>query len=91
VILSDVHWYLARKEAVSERERRVAVVQWITEWYEPALERVINECPRVDPVQGYSDLLNFRLAMAGERGADVGNDEAFDAWAEAGFPGFPLG
>lgn len=90
VILSDVHWYLARKGAASDRERRVAVVEWITEWYEPAMERVIDECPGVDPVQGYADLLNFRLAMAGERGADVSNNEAFDAWAAAGFPGFPL-
>lgn len=90
VILSDVHWFLARKGAVSDRERRVAVVQWITEWYEPTLERVIEECPGIDPVQGYADLLNFRLAMAGERGADVGNDEAFDSWAVAGFPGFPV-
>lgn len=90
VILSDVHWFLARKGAVSDRERRVAVVQWITEWYEPTLERVIDECPGIDPVQGYADLLNFRLAMAGERGADVGNDEAFDSWAVAGFPGFPV-
>lgn len=91
VILSDVHWYLARRGAVSDRERRVAVVAWITEWFEPAVERVGVEYPGIDPVQGYCDLLNFRLGMAAERGSDVGNDEAFDAWAAEGFPGFPLG
>lgn len=90
VILSDVHCHLARKAAVTDRERRVAVMQWVTEWFEPTLERVANESPRSDPIQGYSDLLNFRLAMAADRGADVTNDEAFDAWVEAGFPGFPL-
>ncbi|HLV90853.1 MAG: DUF4032 domain-containing protein [Acidimicrobiales bacterium] len=90
VILGDVHWYLARKGAVTDRERRVAVVEWLTEWFEPTLERVDRECPGTDPIQGYCDLLNFRLEMAAERGADVTNDEAFEAWKAAGFPGFPL-
>lgn len=90
VILSDLHWYLAREEAVSDRERRVAVVRWITEWFEPAVERVATRCPGNNPIQGYCDLLNFRLGMAAERGEDVSNEEAFDAWVVAGFPGFPL-
>ena len=58
---------------------------------EPTIERVAREFPGNDPIQGYCDLLNFRLGMAAERGEDVSNEEAFDAWAEAGFPGFPLG
>lgn len=91
VILSDLHWYLARSQAVSERDRRIATVRWITDWFEPMVQRIGEEWPGADPIQGYCDLLRFRLAMASERGADVGNDEAFDAWAEAGYPGFPLG
>src|SRR5690606_39519446 len=38
-ILGDLHWYLAREGAVTDRERRVAVVEWLTEWFEPTLER----------------------------------------------------
>ncbi|HEX6947456.1 MAG TPA: DUF4032 domain-containing protein [Acidimicrobiia bacterium] len=91
VILGDIHWYLARKGAVTDRERRVGVVEWITGWFEPTLEKVEREWPGNDPIQGYCDLLNYRLGMAAERGSDVTNDEAFEAWRAAGWPGFPLG
>lgn len=90
VILSDLHWYLARREANDDRARRVGTVEWLTTWFEPMLDRIAADWPGTDPVQGYCDLLRFRLDMASARGSDVGNDEAFAAWARAGYPGFPL-
>ncbi|MFO7300550.1 MAG: DUF4032 domain-containing protein [Actinomycetes bacterium] len=89
IILEDVHWWLARKGAQTDREKRIAIVQWLTEWFEPTLEKM-GDFPGSDPIQGYCDMLNFRLGMAAERGSDVTNDEAFEAWKAAGFPGFPL-
>lgn len=44
-----------------------------------------------DPVQRYTDFLHHRFVLATTRGKDVSNDEAFDNWVAAGFPGYPLG
>jgi hypothetical protein len=44
--------------------------------------------PGEDPIQGYSDYLNFRMATASERGQDVDSFEAFEEWIATGFPGF---
>jgi hypothetical protein len=91
VILGDLHSFMARAEAVSETERRVGAVRWLTESFQPMVARISHDWQGEDPVQGYCDLLHHRLEMAQERGADISDDEAFESWSRAGFPGFPLG
>jgi hypothetical protein len=64
-------------------------MSWITTCFEPLTARVAEVWPG-DPIQGVCDLLQFRLSVATERGSDVPNDEAFQLWSDAGFPGFPV-
>ncbi len=90
VILSDIHYFLARLGAISETERRIGAVEWLKESFQPMVEQIDVEWHGDDPVQGYTDLLNHRLGMAKARGSDVPNLEAFDSWKASGFPGFPL-
>ena len=91
VILSDLHYFLARAGAVTETEKRVGAVSWLTRSFQPMVSKISQEWPGGDPVQGYTDLLHHRLAMAKERGSDIANIEAFASWEATGFPGFPLG
>ncbi|HEX9763010.1 MAG TPA: DUF4032 domain-containing protein, partial [Acidimicrobiia bacterium] len=86
-----LHYFLARLEATTETEKRVGAVRWLVESFEPMVRRISAEWGGADPAQGYSDLLHHRLEMAKSRGSDVPNQEAYDSWAAAGFPGFPLG
>jgi hypothetical protein len=44
----------------------------------------------VDPIQAYCDLLHFRYIKSVEAGQDVGTNAAFEAWMDAGRPGYPL-
>lgn len=89
-ILSDLHYFLSRADAVTETERRVGAVNWLTNSFEPMVLLISQDWPGEDPVQGYTDLLHHRLSMAKERGSDIPNEEAFRSWAAAGFPGFPI-
>ena len=91
IILGDLHYFLARLEATTETEKRVGAVRWLVESFEPMVGRISAEWGGADPAQGYSDLLHHRLELAKSRGSDVPNEEAYDSWAAAGFPGFPLG
>lgn len=89
-ILGDIHYFLARSGAVTEMEKRVGAVNWLTDSFQRMVDLIELEWPGQDPVQGYADLLRHRLEMAKEREQDVSNDEAYDSWKTAGFPGFPL-
>ena len=44
--------------------------------------------PDADPMQEFCDYLNFRFAIASERGRDVDSTAAFEEWIESGMPGF---
>ncbi len=88
-ILSDLNYYIAKSGRTSATGKTVSVMAWLTSCYEPLVAR-IGESWDGDPIQGLCDLLQFRLGVAGVRGADVPNDEAFQLWAEAGYPGFDL-
>jgi hypothetical protein len=59
--------------------------------FEPLLERIrLQGGPTADPVQGYADFLNHRYLVAAAAQRDVGNEEAFARWVEAGMPGYRL-
>lgn len=88
-ILSDLNYYIAKSGRTSATGKSVSVMAWLTSCYEPLLARIAKSW-HGDPIQGFCDLLQFRLNLAGGRGADVPNDEAFALWAEAGYPGFVL-
>lgn len=88
-ILSDLNYFIAKSGSKSSTGKTVAVMSWITTAFEPLVAQ-IAEVWEGDPVQGFCDLLLFRLSVATERGSDVPNDEAFRLWTEAGFPGFPV-
>ena len=88
-ILSDLNYFIAKSGSKSSTGKTVAVMSWITTSFEPLVAQ-IAEVWEGDPVQGFCDLLLFRLSVATERGSDVPNDEAFRLWTEAGFPGFPV-
>ncbi|MEX1124749.1 MAG: DUF4032 domain-containing protein [Acidimicrobiia bacterium] len=88
-ILSDLNYFIAKSGKTSSTGKTVAVMSWLTTCYEPLLAR-ISQVWKGNPIQGFCDLLQFRLTVAGARGADVPNDEAFLLWSEAGFPGFAV-
>lgn len=88
-ILSDLNYFIAKSGSKSSTGKTVAVMSWITTSFEPLIDQ-ISKVWEGDPIQGFCDLLQFRLSVATGRGADVPNEEAFRLWSEAGFPGFPV-
>ncbi len=88
-ILSD----LARHEARHSRSdtpagKTVTIMRWRAERFEPFTGRISELRPGFDPVQGYTDFLNYRYERAVEAGHDVESTATFDAWLDAGMPGF---
>jgi hypothetical protein len=90
VILGDVNYFLAKNGYTSPNAKNLGTFRWLLDSFEPLVERITQVWHGDDPIQGYADFLFYRMTMAEERGSDVENDEAFDSWAEAGFPGFPV-
>lgn len=90
VILGDVSYHLARIGARSDTRKSVGTFHWLSECFEPIVHRIAKTWHGDDPVQGYCDFLNHRMNIATDRGSDVPNDEAFESWVDAGFPGFSL-
>lgn len=88
LILSDLNYFLSKHGDVTATRKSVGTFKWLSGQFEPMVERIRDEWFGDDPVQGFCDYLNFRMALATERQADVDVWEAFEAWVEAGFPGF---
>jgi hypothetical protein len=88
LILGDLNYFLAKHGDVTATGKSVGTFKWLTSQYEPLTARIRDEWFGEDPVQGYCDYLNYRMALATERKADVDSFEAFEAWVLAGFPGF---
>jgi Domain of unknown function (DUF4032) len=88
-ILSDLNYYLAKRESVTSSGKSVGIFKWLTNSFEPTVAR-ISELRDGDPVQGYCDFLGHRLRLASALERDVDNDEAFADWVENGMPGFAL-
>jgi len=89
-ILSDVRYFEAKTMSRSSTGKEVATMQWRATSFEPIVQR-IAETREGDPIQGYCDLLHHRFSLAVDQGRDVGNDEAYESWVAAGYPGYPLG
>jgi hypothetical protein len=88
LILSDLNYFLSKHGDMTTTRKSVGTFKWLSGQFEPMVERIRDEWFGDDPVQGFCDYLNFRMALATERQADVDVWEAFEAWVEAGFPGF---
>jgi len=90
-MLSDINYYLGKHGEDTASGKVVRMVEWRLGVLEPMIERIAEVWHGDDPVQGYCDFLNHRMALASARGADVPNDEAFADWGEHGYPGFEPG
>ena len=88
LILGDLNYFLAKHGDVTATRKSVGTYKWLSSQFEPMIARIGDEWFGEDTVQGYCDYLNFRMAMATERQADVDSFEAFEAWVESEFPGF---
>jgi hypothetical protein len=88
VLLGDLNYYLVKHGATSATGKNVGTFKWLNDSFEPMVARIRRVWFGDDPVQGYCDFLNHRMSLATAREADVTNDEAFDSWVAAGFPGF---
>jgi hypothetical protein len=88
LILSDLNYFLSKHGDLTTTRKSVGTFKWLSGQFEPMVERIGEEWFGEDPIQGYCDYLNFRMALATERQADVDAWEAFEAWMERGFPGF---
>lgn len=50
--------------------------------------RIAELRPDFDPVQGYSDFVNYRHQRSSQAGHDLDSEATFAQWLEAGMPGF---
>ena len=92
-ILSDLRYFEARHRLSSPSAKELAAVTWRAVVFEPLLQQIRAMPVRhtSDPVQAFCDLLHHRYIMSVGTERDVPTDEAFDDWAEAGQPGYPIG
>lgn len=89
-ILSDVHYYSARKGGGTSTGKATYAIRWRVNEFEPLLARLKATEGVIDPVQAYTDLLHHRYMLASSRGGDVTTEEAFSHWITQGRPGYPL-
>jgi hypothetical protein len=94
-ILTDMRYHRAkhagRYDADSRTARMASAMDWRMNRFEPFTLRIAELRPSFDPVQGFCDYLNFRFALASERGRDIASAVAFDEWIATGLPGFDPG
>ncbi|HEY7563619.1 MAG TPA: DUF4032 domain-containing protein [Acidimicrobiia bacterium] len=89
-ILSDVHYYSARRGGESPTGKATHAIRWRISEFEPMLARLRTTPGVSDPVQAYTDLLHHRYMLASARNADVSTEEALNDWVAVGRPGYPL-
>ena len=91
-VLSDMRYHRAKHgqpyDPDSLTARNVSAMNWRINRFEPFTARIAGLRPESDPIQGFCDYLNFRFAIAAERGRDVDSATAFEEWIAAGLPGF---
>ena len=63
-------------------------MKWRSLVFEPMIDQISVDLPDRPVYQAYCDFLAYRLKVATERDRNVDNDEAYEAWKSAGFPGF---
>jgi hypothetical protein len=89
-ILDDLYYFQARTHREESNLKALTAVQWRVGEFEPMLQRMKDLGPAVDPIQAYCDLLHLRYIKSVEAGQDIGTEAAFEAWLEAGRPGYPV-
>lgn len=89
-ILSDVHYYSARKGGDTMTGKATYAIRWRVSEFEPLLARLRGTQGVSDPIQAYTDLLHHRYMLASSQGGDVTTEEAFTDWVSQGRPGYPL-
>jgi hypothetical protein len=91
-LLSDMRYHRAKHgkhyDPASPTARTVSAMNWRMNRFEPYTARIAELRPDSDPIQGFCDYLNFRFAIASDRGRDVDSAVAFEEWIAAGMPGF---
>ncbi len=91
-IISDMRYHRAKHSGrypVDTPSSRVTLaMEWRMNRFEPFTMRIAELRSESDPIQGFCDYLNFRFAIAAERGRDIDSAVAFEEWIEAGLPGF---
>ena len=91
-ILSDMRYHRAKHgssyDPDSKTARTVSAMNWRINRFEPFTARIAALRPGADPIQEFCDYLNFRFALASDRGRDIDSAVAFEEWLEAGMPGF---
>jgi hypothetical protein len=91
-ILTDMRYHRAKHgwkyNPDSKTARTVSAMNWRINRFEPFTARIAELRPSADPMQEFCDYLNFRYAIASERGRDMDSAVAFEEWIEAGLPGF---
>lgn len=87
LILSDLAYHEHKFGGDSRTGKAVAAMKWRATVFEPIIVQIAELLPGSDPIQKYTDFLNHRYQLAHERNEDVTNEEAFESWVAADFPG----
>ena len=87
-ILSDLAYHEHKFGGNSPTGKAVAAMKWRANVFEPTLASIVQLLPDDDPLQRYTDFLNHRYLLSSEKGRDVDNEEAFQSWVDAGYPGY---
>lgn len=87
-ILSDLAYHEAKLGGTSQTRKSVGAMRWRSLVFEPMIQQLVLDVPDRPVYQAYCDFLAYRLKVATERNRDIDNDEAYDAWGAADFPGF---
>ncbi len=87
-ILSDLSYHEAKLGLTSATRKSVGAMKWRSLVLEPMIHQITIDLPDQPVYQAYCDFLAYRLKVATERRRNVENAEAYEAWKDAGFPGF---
>lgn len=91
-LLNDIAAYgawLEREEGTPVHEA-AAAYRWLTEIYQPAIERVPGELrSRREPPELFHEMLRHRDTLSEQAGHQVGNDAAMDSYVASILPGLP--
>ena len=91
-LLNDIAAYGAWLEQVEGAPvpEAAAAFRWLTEIYQPAIERVPAELrSRREPPELFHEMLRHRDALSEQAGHNVGNDAAMDSYVASVLPSLP--
>ncbi|GMQ97904.1 MAG: DUF4032 domain-containing protein [Acidimicrobiia bacterium] len=86
-ILSDLAYFDARFGGTSPTRKAVGAMRWRATVFEPLILAIVRDLAEPDPYQAYCDFLAYRLKLATKLDHDVENEDAYERWSKAGFPG----